>query len=65
MPILLGLAIYSESVIRLLLTDKWLPSVSYMMIFCISYSFYPFHAANLNGIKALEKSNIFLRLEIV
>ena len=64
-PLMMGLVFISEPLIRLLLTEKWLPSVPYMRIFCITYMFYPIHTANLNAIQALGRSDIFLKLEIL
>lgn len=64
-PLMIGLAACAESFVRLLLTDKWLDSVFFMRIFCITYAFYPFHTANLNAIKALGRSDCFLRLELI
>lgn len=64
-PLLIGLAFCGKPLISLLLTDKWLPSYPYMIIFCITYMFYPVHTANLNAIKALGRSDLFLKLEIV
>ncbi len=65
MPIMVGLAVCAEPLIRILLTEKWLPSVFYLRIFCFTMAFYPIHTANLNAIKALGRSDIFLRLEII
>ena len=65
MPLMVGLAVCAEPLIELLLTDKWLPCVPYMQIFCICYAFYPLHTANLNAIKAMGRSDIFLKLEII
>ena len=65
MPMMAGLAACAEPLIRLLLTEKWLPCVPYLQVFCIVYAFYPLHTANLNAIKAMGRSDIFLRLEIV
>lgn len=64
-PLLMGLAACGQSVISILLTDKWLPSYPFMVIFCITYVFYPVHTANLNAIKALGRSDLFLKLEII
>lgn len=64
-PLMMGLAFTAENVIKLLLTDKWLPCVPYMIIFCVSYMFWPIHTANLNAIKAMGRSDIFLKLEII
>lgn len=64
-PLLMGLAACGKSVISILLTDKWLPSYPFMVVFCISYLFLPINTANLNAIKALGRSDIFLKLEII
>lgn len=64
-PLMIGLASTSNSVIKILLTDKWLPTVPYLCIFCISFMFYPIHTANLNAIKAMGRSDLFLKLEIM
>ena len=64
-PIVIGLSICAEPLIRVLLTEKWIASVPYMQIFCITYGFWPVHTANLNAIKALGRSDVFLKLEII
>lgn len=63
-PLMMGLAFCAEPIIRLVLTEKWLPCVPYLRVFCITYMFYPIHTANLNAIKAMGRSDMFLRLEI-
>lgn len=65
MPMMAGLAACAQPLVRLLLTEKWLPCVPYLRIFCFSYAFYPIHTANLNAIKAMGRSDLFLRLEII
>lgn len=64
-PIMMGLAACSKTLISVILTDKWLPAVPYLIIFCIVYAFYPIHTANLNAIKALGRSDLFLKLEVI
>ena len=64
-PLLMGLAFAGEPLVKLLLTDKWLPCVPFMRIFCITYMFYPIHTANLNALKAMGRSDLFLKLEIL
>lgn len=64
-PLLLGMAACATPLIRLLLTQKWLPCVPFLVIYCITYMFYPVHTANLNAIKALGRSDLFLKLEII
>ena len=63
-PLMMGLAGCSQNVVSILLTDKWLPAVPYLVIFCITYMFYPIHTANLNAIKAMGRSDLFLKLEV-
>lgn len=63
-PLMTGLMACAVPIIRLVLTDKWIDSVFFMRIFCILYAFYPVHTANLNAIKSLGRSDIFLKLEV-
>ncbi len=63
-PIMAGLAGVAEPLVRLLLTDKWLPCVPFLQVFCISYAFWPVHTSNLQAINAMGRSDIFLKLEI-
>lgn len=65
MPMMMGLAVCAEPVVRILLTEKWLPCVFFLRIFCFTMAFYPIHTANLNAIKAMGRSDIFLSLEIL
>lgn len=64
-PMMMGLSACAEPLVKLVLTEKWLPCVPFLRIFCIVYAFYPVHTANLNAIKALGRSDIFLKLEIL
>ena len=64
-PVLMGLCFVAEPLTRLVLTEKWMPSVPYLRIFCILDIFYPIHTANLNAMKAMGRSDIFLKLEII
>lgn len=64
-PMMVGLAVTAEPLVKLLLTDKWLPCVPFLQIFCASYALMPIHTANLQAINALGRSDIFLKLEII
>lgn len=64
-PCMTGLMVVAEPLIRLLLTDKWLPAVPFMLCFCLVYSFWPISTTNLQVIKAVGRSDIFLKLEIL
>ncbi|OUO28888.1 lipopolysaccharide biosynthesis protein [Eubacterium sp. An3] len=65
MPLMMGLAICAEPIVRILLTEVWLPCVPYLRIFCFTFALYPIHTANLNAIKAMGRSDMFLKLEII
>ncbi len=64
-PLLVGLAIIAPTVVELVLTDKWLPSVPFLQIFCIMYIFRPLNTANMQAIQALGRADIYLNLEII
>ena len=64
-PLMIGIACVGMPLVRLILTEKWLPCVPYLQIFCASMLFFPIHTANLNAIKALGRSDLFLKLEIL
>ena len=64
-PVMAGLAGVAAPLVELLLTEKWLPSVPYLRIYCFSLAFNPVHACNLQAINAMGRSDIFLKLEII
>lgn len=64
-PVMIGLAACSDPLVKIILTDKWLPSVPFLQLMCISYAFWPIHTANLQAINAMGRSDIFLKLEII
>lgn len=64
-PMMAGLAAVSAPLVELLLTEKWLPCVPYMQVYCFSLAFYPVHTSNLQAINAMGRSDIFLKLELI
>lgn len=64
-PMMVGLIVIAEPLVKLVLTDKWLPTVPFLQIFCMVYAFWPLQTTNLQAINALGRSDIFLRLEIL
>jgi len=64
-PLMAGLAITAEPMVRIILTDKWLPCVPFLQIACAYYALFPIHTANLQAINALGRSDIYLKLEII
>lgn len=64
-PTMSGLAVVAEPLVTLLLGEKWLPAVPFMQIFCVSAAFQVLHTANYQGISALGRGDIYLKLEII
>lgn len=64
-PLMMGLAFCAEPIVTLILTEKWLPCVPFLRIFCVTCMFYPINTANLNAINAMGRSDLFLKLEII
>jgi len=64
-PILVGLAVCGDALIGMVLTDKWLPCVPYMRIFCITFIFSPMFTANYNAFKAVGRSDMYLKVSII
>ena len=64
-PMMLGMCACSESIILILLTDKWASSIFFMQIFCLAYAFYPANSAFKNGVKSIGRSDIFLITEVI
>lgn len=65
MPFMVGIMVCAGPVVRIVLTEDWLPVIPYLRILCISYAFMPIHTANLNAIKAIGRSDTYLKLEII
>lgn len=64
-PMMAGLIAVAEPMVRLLLTDRYLPCVPLLRLLCVAYATWPLHVANLQAINAMGRSEIFLKLEIV
>ena len=64
-PLMFGLAVTAEPLVRLILTEKWLPCVPFLRIFCFSYGLWPVHTANLQALNAMGRSDLFLKLEVI
>lgn len=64
-PLMMGLAFVGTPFVRVILTEKWLECVPFLSIFCVTFMFYPIQTANLNAIKAMGRSDLFLKLEII
>lgn len=64
-PILVVLIAAAESFTSVVLTDKWLPIVPYMRILCVSYIFSTLLTANLQAMKAIGRSDAYLKFNVI
>ncbi len=64
-PIMVLVAALGEPIVRILLTERWLPCVPYIAVFCIGLMFRPVNSCNLQGVKAIGASRTYLWLEII
>lgn len=64
-PVVVGLAVVAEPLVKILLTEKWGECVPFMQILCFTYAFYLIDTANLQAIKAIGRSDVYLKLEII
>lgn len=64
-PLMLGFFSVSDNFVSVILTDKWLPAAMYIKIFCISSMFIMIATGNCETIKAMGRSDVFLKMEII
>lgn len=64
-PVMAGFAGVAENFVTIILTDKWLLCVPYLQLACVTYAIQPINACNLQAIKAIGRSDIFLALTLI
>ena len=64
-PVMLGFAGIAENFVLILLGEKWLPTVYYIQIASIATMFDVVAAGNCETIKAMGRSDIFLKIEVI
>ncbi len=64
-PMMVGMAVVAEPLVKIVLTEKWLPAVPFLQIACFNFALWPIHTANLQAINAMGRSDVFLKLEII
>ncbi|HTS19484.1 MAG TPA: lipopolysaccharide biosynthesis protein [Verrucomicrobiae bacterium] len=63
-PLMTGLACVADSLVRVLLTDKWRPCVPLLQIFCLAGALYPLQTIHTYALMALGRADLFFRLEV-
>lgn len=64
-PLVVGLIVTAEPLVRTLLTDKWIGAIPFIQIFCLAYMLMPMQVANLQAIQALGFSGTTLKMELM
>lgn len=64
-PMVFGMAVTARDLIILLLGETWKESVAFLQIACISYAILPVGLANIQAIKAMGRSDLYLRLDVI
>lgn len=64
-PTMIGFAAVADTFVSVILTDKWLPSVPYIHIFCIYYLTRPMETACQQAILGIGKSDVSLKIMII
>ncbi|WP_026491160.1 lipopolysaccharide biosynthesis protein [Butyrivibrio sp. XPD2002] len=64
-PFLFGLAIVAEPLVNVLLGGKWMPCIPYIQIMSIMWWLQPTQTCSAQAIKAIGKSDVYLRIEII
>ena len=64
-PMMLGMAAVAKQMVLVLLTAKWLPCVPLLQLLCINSFCLPLHTANMQAIKAVGRSDITFKLELI
>ena len=64
-PMMIGLCVVSSHFITVVLTEKWLPATFYLQVLCFDYVLQPLQTTNLSVIKALGRSDLHLKMEIL
>lgn len=64
-PIMLGLLAVADTFVKLLLTEKWISCVIYIKIFCVSYMLGLISVGSIQAFRAIGRSDVVLKLELV
>lgn len=64
-PLTIGLAVLAEPLIMTFVGEKWKGAIPLVQILCVSEILYHLHAINLNLLKVMGRSDLFLKLEVI
>lgn len=64
-PVMAGFAGVAKNFVIIVLTEKWLPCVLFLQLACVVHAIRPINSCNLQAIKAIGRSDIFLALTLI
>lgn len=64
-PAMFGLAGIANTLIRFLLTEKWLTAAPYLQLMCVTYLVMPIYTTNVQAMNAIGRSDIHLKVETI
>lgn len=64
-PLTMFMIVAAEPLIRIVLTEQWLPAVPYFQILCIYAMMHPLQVYNINILKVKGRSDLMLKLELI
>lgn len=64
-PMMLGLLGIAENLVLVVFTEKWIAMVPFLMVFSFSYMLDLIQVGNLQAIRALGRSDLILKMEII
>jgi O-antigen/teichoic acid export membrane protein len=64
-PIMFGMSAAGKQLILVFLTEKWIDILPYFVLFCIGYSFLTIASTNVVALKAIGRSDLYLKTQII
>lgn len=64
-PILIGFGVLADTFVEAVLTEKWIPAVPYIRLFCLSYLSRPLETACRQALLALGKSKMIIWIMVL
>ncbi len=64
-PVMFGMAAVAEPMVRLLLTEAWLPAVPFVVLLSIAEAQVPLTSSNLVLVKSMGRSDLYARQEVL
>lgn len=64
-PLMVGVCVLAEPLVRLVLTDKWIPAIPYLQIMCVAYMWDPVQRMSWDLLNVKRRSDYSLKSEII